>query len=278
MDKQLLHRITYSLDKNRAKRAHEAAWQSGIATEIAFWDDFVATGGGLWPDDFQERMDPAHPLQESIIAALGKTAPPQLKMLDVGAGPLTYLGKVWPGHTLAITAIDPLAEEYAAIFQKYDLTPPIRTEIGFAERLVEQFGENQFDLVHARNCIDHGYDPALAIEQMVAVTKPGGVVYMHHAVNEATMQAYHGFHQWNLHGTPHCLYVSSRERTINVTQRLAWTADLSNQLFSNNEWIATTIRKRRSTSFWGGARHLLRIYRECLFAKASEPQTPSSIS
>ncbi|MCB0109998.1 MAG: class I SAM-dependent methyltransferase [Caldilineaceae bacterium] len=230
--------------KKQSRATTEAAWQAGIATEVSFWDEYIATRGGQWPEDFQVRMDPHYPLQKNVIEVLQEPIPTHLKLLDVGAGPLTYLGKVWPGHAVDITAVDPLANEYGAIFEKYGLTPPVQTEVGFAERLVEQFGENQFDLVHARNCIDHSADPALAIRQMVAVTKPGGVVYMHHAVNEAVMQAYHGFHQWNLFGTRDCLYVGNRERTVNMTWQLAAVANVENQIFGNNEWIATRIYKR----------------------------------
>lgn len=258
----VVKRLQRTFDKERDRRELESSWQTGIVDEIAFWDDYVATEGGLWPEDFQVRMDPAQQLQQHIIDVFAQDVAREINMLDVGAGPLTYVGKVWPEHILKITAIDPLAEEYATIFQKHNLTPPVRTRVGFAERLVEQFGENQFDFVHARNCIDHSYDPALAIEQMVAVTKPGGIVYMHHAMNEATMQSYQGFHQWNLYGTVHCLYVGNRERTINMTRRLAFVADLSNQLFGNNEWIVTTIHKRNPTSPLKTLLQVMRSYQQ----------------
>ena len=227
----------------------ESAWQAGVLPEIAFWDDFMATGGGQWPDDYQRRIDPQQPLQEHIMSALGEAAARELKILDVGAGPLTHLGKVWPGHVLSITAIDPLADAYAELLAKHQIVPPIPTEQGFAERLVEQFGENQFDLVHARNCIDHGLDPVRAIEQMVAVAKPGGVVYMHHAINEAITQGYHGLHQWNLFGTPQKLYVGSRTHAVNMTWRLARTANVANQIFEDIGWMVTIIHKRPTVAW-----------------------------
>ncbi|MCB0084948.1 MAG: hypothetical protein KDE47_28605 [Caldilineaceae bacterium] len=119
-------------------------------------------------------------------------------------------------------------------------------------------------MVHARNCIDHSYDPALAIEQMVAVAKPGGVVYMHHAVNEATMQAYTGFHQWNLYGTTDRLYVSNSQRLVNMTWRLARVATIANQIFANNQWIITQIYKRPAQS-WG--KQIKMTVRACLRAR-----------
>lgn len=68
---------------------------------------------------------------------------------------------------------------------------------GEAERLADAFGENSFDLVYARNCLDHGYDPMLAIQQMLKVVRVGGVVLFEHGVNEGERQGYQGLHQWN---------------------------------------------------------------------------------
>lgn len=244
---------------------YQATWEQGIAPEVAFWDDHIHTEGSLWPDDYQARMDPALPLQDHIREAFDVPEGTTLEILDVGAGPLTYLGKVWPGRTLNITAIDPLAEEYAAIFQRYQRTPPLPTQLGYAERLIGQFGENRFDLVHARNCIDHSHDPVLAIEQMVAVTKPGGLVYLHHAVNEAEIQQYHGFHQWNLHGTAASFYVSNPTCIVNMSFRLAAVADVSNQLSVGNTWIITQIYKRHPTTLLRRLRQQIRSCRRTIF-------------
>ncbi|MEZ4861305.1 MAG: methyltransferase domain-containing protein [Caldilineaceae bacterium] len=218
-------------------------WQAGIVEELGFWERWLATGGGEWPADFAFRCDPCAPLQQHLIDALSHLPHSALQILDVGAGPLTYLGKVWAGHTLAITAVDPLAKEYDHLIKKYAVTPPVRTQVGFAEKLVKQFGHNRFDVVHARNCIDHSYDPCLAIEQMVAVAKPGGLVYMHHAVNEATVQQFQGFHQWNLFDEDGELCVSNQENLINMSKRLYGRATVTNQLFDNGIWMVTQIWK-----------------------------------
>lgn len=135
----IFHQLRMAVDQPYRQALITAAWQEGIPSEIAFWDNYIATQGGMWPEDFAIRMDPQSPLQQNVIEVFPATAGRELKILDVGAGPLTYLGKVWPGHALAITAVDPLADEYAAIFAKHNLTPPVRTTRGVAKRLVEQF-------------------------------------------------------------------------------------------------------------------------------------------
>ena len=221
-------------------------WESGITEEVLFWQQWLSTRGGQWPEDFQFRFAPNSQLQAHIREALPIQTGATIKILDVGAGPLTCLGKQWEGYSLRITAVDPLAEEYDKLLDQYQLTPPVRTQKGFAERLVAQFGENHFDLVHARNCIDHSDDPCRAIQAMVAVAKPGGLVYMDHSVNEAKAQNFQGFHQWNLFCKDGDLYVANRTQAINVSRRLAAVADVETRLFDEGIWMANLIRKRSS--------------------------------
>lgn len=225
-------------------KATESAWESGIGEEVGFWAYWLANGGAEYAEDFRFRFAAASLLQEHITAVLPLTLGQTVQILDVGAGPLTYLGKQWPGHAVQITAIDPLAEAYDKLLRKYGLTPPVRTQKGVGECLVEQFGEDRFDLVHARNCIDHGYDPCRAIEQMVAVTKPGGLVYMHHAVDEAKAQNFQGFHRWNLFSKEGDLYVGNLTREINVSAVLHPVADVETQLFDEGIWMINLIHKR----------------------------------
>lgn len=223
--------------------AAEGEWESGIPLELLFWDMWLASGGEPWPEDFQYRSTPAAPLQNHITEALGQVGV-DVTILDVGAGPLTYLGKEWAGHNLTITAVDPLADEYDTLLHKHRITPLVRTQKGFAEQLVAQFGENRFDLVHARNCIDHSHDPWRAIQEMVAVAKPGGVIYMHHAVNEAETQNFQGFHQWNLFCKDGDLYIGDQRQEINVNQRLAPVATVESQLWHEGSWMINLMRKR----------------------------------
>jgi len=218
-------------------------WQLAADEERDFWAHWLWTRGGEWPADFQSRCDPNLPLQDHITAIFDRPLGATVRILDVGAGPLTYLGKQWPGRTVEITAVDPLAETYDQLLAQHGVVPQVRTEKGDAERLTDLFPANTFDLVHARNCIDHGYDPVLAIQQMVKVTKPGGLVYMHHAVNEAEQQQYEGFHQWNLYTQGNEFFISSQTQTINVTQALAGIAEVRNVLYDGGIWMANQLWK-----------------------------------
>ncbi len=77
------------------------------------------------------------------------------------------------------------------------IEPLVKTEQCDAEKLVERFGCASFDIAHAKNCLDHCYDPVVAICEMVWVIRPGGLIYLGHNYNEGDRQKYHGLHRWN---------------------------------------------------------------------------------
>jgi SAM-dependent methyltransferase len=110
---------------------------------------------------------------------------------------MTFLGRTYRGKRLNITACDPLADEYADMARRHGIARPVETVRPDAERLTERFAQDSFNLVHASNSLDHAYDPFRAIEQMLAVTKPGGSVILRHFPNEAVKENYQGLHQWN---------------------------------------------------------------------------------
>jgi len=84
---------------------------------------------------------------------------------------LTFLGKIYKGKRVTITAVDPLSDEYDRILDKNQIQPLVRTQKLAAENLTKRFPSSNFDLVFARNSIDHAYKPERAILQMINVVK-----------------------------------------------------------------------------------------------------------
>lgn len=168
-----------------------------LRDEVGFWRNWFATKGSIWPEDYRERLDPEFPIQNHVAIFLERLSANPVRLLDVGAGPLTKLGKTHPSKTILITATDLLAPQYDGVLREFGIEPPVRTIFGDAERLVAQFGEKQFDIVHGQNCIDHTVNPLEAIRQMLAVTKPGGFVVLYHAENEGKNESYKQLHKWD---------------------------------------------------------------------------------
>jgi SAM-dependent methyltransferase len=203
----------------------ESRWQSSLTDELNFWEQWVKTRGLEWPDDFARRLNPNHPLQEYVARLL----PPAnggdpVRILDVGAGPLTCLGTKWHGGRLEIVPVDPLAEAYNALLTRYNIEPVVTTQQADAEQLVAAFGDGVFDLAHARNALDHCYDPVRAIEEMVRVVRRGGYVVLLHAENEAENEDFHGLHQWSFTVREGELVVRHPRAEYNVSRHLANTA------------------------------------------------------
>ncbi len=113
----------------------KSKWKAGIRSEIQFWDAYFRTKGVQWANDYGSRFDPDLPLQPRPTALL--TPETEIHILDVGAGPLTYLGKIHDGKHVIITAVDPLADEYDRILDKYQIQPLVRTQKLAAEDLTK---------------------------------------------------------------------------------------------------------------------------------------------
>jgi len=173
-------------------------WKKGLPEELQAWEYLLKEEGRRWiPSEYRRRMDPQSELQEDLKRLIKAPRGAVVRILDVGAGPLTNLGKKWEGRTLQLFPVDPLAEEYKALLARLGIRPPVLSEPGHGERLVDLFGGEYFDLANASNSLDHSYDPFLAIRQMFAVIKPQCYVYLWHFAHEGVAMGYGGLHQWN---------------------------------------------------------------------------------
>jgi len=218
-------------------------WRFSIKSELYFWDTYFKTKGLDSPEDFQQRLRPDLQLQEELVPLLPK-GQRVVKILDVGAGPLTYIGKQYPGYELQIQATDPLAAEYDKLLDKYHIKAPVHTISADAEKLHDSFQENSFDIVHARNCIDHAYSPENAVLEMIRVTKPGSYVLLQHVPNEAVNQNWSGLHNWNFSEENGDFIISSKTMKINFSQKHAALFSIRTYMNAAKDWLYTEIRKK----------------------------------
>lgn len=167
-------------------------WESGKVSEITFWLEFLAKRSKT--NRFYEFTEPIQDRYKKYIDINEKT---DISILDVGSGPLTVISNIWPEINLSITMVDPLADEYNKILDKYNIVVPVRPQKCEVEKLSDIFPKNHFDFVHMKNSLDHSYDPISGINQMLNVVKPKCYVYLQHHINVAETNEYFGFHQWN---------------------------------------------------------------------------------
>lgn len=236
--------VAGSVDRLRARGlTTRERWDRAISYEANFWADWLATRAFGDVGEYRKRLDPAAPVEDELVAGRLRELPDEtLSILDVGAGPLTTVGKTYAGKELRITAVDPLATDYDQILAGADVTPPVRTELCHGERLLEKFEPASFDIAFAANALDHSYDPVLVIQNMLEVVRPGGFVVLSHRRNEAESKGYLGLHQWNFEQRDGRLVVWNRDSSHDVNALLESRADV--ECRDRGSDVECVIRKR----------------------------------
>src|SRR5436190_23493678 len=133
-------------------------WRTRKSSEVDFWAAWLngAPGTEQWTSDRESRLALDTQIRDPVVRAeLERIPADKISILDVGAGPLTTLGYRYPGKTLTIVPVDPLADEYDRLLSDARLDPPIRTIRVAGEALAEHFGSRAFDIAYATNALDH---------------------------------------------------------------------------------------------------------------------------
>jgi SAM-dependent methyltransferase len=210
-------------------------WRGRKGTEVDFWAGWLAGAPGTeqWASDREARLAPETEIRDPLVRAeLERNPAEEISILDVGAGPLTMLGYRYPGKTLTIVAVDPLADEYERLLRDAGLSAPVPTIPVAGEALLEHFGSRRFDIAYASNALDHSADPLTIISNMVAVVRSGGIVLLRHKRNEGESARYGGLHQWNFDVADESLVLWNSAVEVDVGSALegravttAWISD-----------------------------------------------------
>lgn len=244
-----------TLNRNSDTDEKVQARELGLFREVYFWRSLIMGTDLRWPGELDERFQKNRELFPGLAHLLAPTVGDEVRILDVGAGPLTVLGNVWPSSVptpsrpgkapphVTIIPIDTLADEYNKILDEAGKTPPIRCIKGEGESLATLFPDGGFDMVYSKNAIDHSADPLPILHAMLGVLKPQGIVYLGHAVNEGETQEYSGLHQWNFNESDGDFIIWNHESRTNVTSLLAdrWTTTCTVQ---EGSWLTVTIRAK----------------------------------
>ncbi len=217
---------------------HRLIWRIGKRSEIFYQDGFIRNL------DTKIFCNPDSELQDYVKELIEVPEGSVVKILDVGAGPVTMLGKKLQVRKVEITAVDPLANKYNEMLIKNNITPPVKTKEGFAERLSEQFENDYFDIAHAINSLDHCFDPVKALDEMLKVTKKGSYVVLKHSTNEAKKHNYSGLHQWNFFEEEGIFYISSSRLKVNVNKEFEEKAEVIARMIDGGNYLLVTLRKK----------------------------------
>lgn len=246
-----IRRIPSYAEARRMPGYTKEGWKDEIAGEVSFWDNYLKTGGDRWKEDFKTRRDPEAVLQDIFLNYLDKTQTKN-KILDVGAGPLTIVNKKCSFTGIEICPVDPLADEYDKILEKYAVKPIVRTQKCDGENLTEKFKENTFDIVYSRNAIDHSYDPLKCFEEMIKVTRKGQFIILQLSEREGEKENWRGLHKWNFSaekslwiiGQSNVFLQGRTSKKINLTYRFKDSIKLVH-LMKKEGWFDAIFKKIR---------------------------------
>lgn len=215
-------------------------WLDGIAYEVAFWNNVYR-----WSHTFQGMMGWSNYGSKIEIEGfdaneflLGLEQP---KVYDVGCG-MSYAigdkieknGKFIP---LDIHYVDPLAFHFNHILKKYKKNLP-QIEFGMSEYLSAFIPKQDASLITIQNALDHSSAPVKGIVESLISLHEGGVLYLNHHPNEAEMEKYKGFHQYNVDERNGELYIWNKDNNINVTRLLDGFASVKTIRMLNGHIVA----------------------------------------
>ena len=252
-------------------------WKAGIQYEIDFWNRWCSCKGSPWTEDFDRRTDQNSLVDQHLEGLLKRLHKPRINILDVGAGPLTCLGKNSPSCDLTLVATDPLALYYDWILSQHSISAPIRTEFALGEDLTLSYQPNSFDIVHSRNAIDHSLEPVRAIIQMLNVCRIGGYVILRHAHNEAETEKYSGFHNWNFTIEDHKFIIWNRSTKIDVSALVCDFAE--SEIILSDGYLINTFKKIAEVpteAFAEDAKRLFLFFRLLVSTLVESPRAPAT--
>lgn len=216
----------------------------------------------MWHEDYERRLTQA-PIEDPLVTAqLDRLERGHVRIIDIGAGPLTRLGTRYPGKTVEVVPVDPLAEEYDRLLSRFGVEPPVRTVKAHGERLLRSFAPASFDIAYAVNSLDHSYDPLLIIENMLSLVRPDGAVLLRHVRNEGERQRYVGLHQWNFDARDGDLVVWNHAASHSLRGALDLGGDVA--AWIEDEWVLVRVTARpngaarEAAAPWRGLRAIRR--------------------
>lgn len=219
---------------------------TGLWMESFFWSRWLKPDG-LGKDYLQKLLNPNQPLSDYDRQFISGLPGRNVRILDVGAGPLTSIGKIHPCKKLDIVATDILAGKYEAILARWRITPIVKTIYADAEHLTDVFERDSFDYVVACNAIDHCAYPLRAVQEMLVVVKPGCYVTLQHKHNEGEHTHYAGIHQWNFDVDNGRFIIWNKRDRIDVAEEIATLGQVECRLVRESREIQVSILKRAAT-------------------------------
>ena len=213
--------------------------------QLDFWDNWFKNEGGIYHRVYasitrpERRREVFPEFVGLFLDGLRVKFPEQdIKVLDVGSGPISPLTWGHEAGLFRLTCVDALAVEYHQLFVKYDIPQPLPIMATHGEDIdcVEEY-----HIVFSKNALDHCVRPATVFENMTRAVKPGGYIIIWSYVDEGSAENWSGGHQHNLDLANEHLTLTNKDGirrllTDGVPLRYVWSERWNNEDFHNGEF------------------------------------------
>lgn len=206
---------------------------SAIYHELNFWKGFVKTPRFLDGWVSKKKTPELHQTVYDFIRSV-----PNDFVLDVGSGVVSILNGTVPN----IKTVDPLGGLYQFIFdyQKHKIEPPV------AYPCEELPYDQEFDIVHISNALDHTQNPYTCFWKLMQAVKYGGYLVIQGFEDEAKFENWQGFHQWNFTLKGDRIFVEKKEGTsikLNHPEIEIVKAEALKDYFQGKTWFIWICRR-----------------------------------
>ncbi len=183
----------------------DAKRRAALDDELAFWSREAALDG-RFATEILRRLDPTnrpgeHPafaVPDVVAWAVRRTSVARPRVVDLGSGPLSVLAAAHEHGAVDVTAVDPLADDYARLIDERGWDYPVVPTAGSGETLADVVGRDAVSVVYCRNALDHAASPRRCLEQIRDALRPGGLFLVEGVAFEGTHQNHEGLHGFDL--------------------------------------------------------------------------------
>ena len=198
----------------------------GIYHELSFWKEFVKTKRFLegWVGK-QKTPELNQEVADFILSV------PNESVLDVGSGVCSLLNGL-----VNVTTCDPLGDLYKLVFdyERHKLVAPLAYPAEYIPF------NNEFDIVHISNALDHTQNPVNAVNRLLKAVKKDGYLIVQGFCNEAEWENWQGFHQWNLNLDNGNLFIQGKEFKTTICENVVKSKVIN---LGDKDWFYWIVKK-----------------------------------
>lgn len=186
------------------------------------------------------------PLNKRIQQQLEIFNNKKLRLLDVGCGPFPKSGIYHPDYKVTRILVDALANKYHELLHEHSINTSAQKIINYkVEEIGELFKPGSFEVIFAKNTLDHTYNPINAIKNLINLLSDDGVAIFDHFIQEGKYTNYFGLHQWNFSIENGDFYISNKEKNI-IQNMNTYLNSFQIESFYEENKIITIIRKNET--------------------------------